>query len=230
VRGLFVSGTDTGVGKTVLAAAIAAAMAAAGEPVRVLKPLLTGLDDPPDPDWPPDHELLALAAGCDPSEVVLRTFGPAVSPHLAAELSGEPLDGAALVREIRGAAGDGTRPLLVEGVGGLLVPLGEGYDVRRLAAEVGLPVVLAARPGLGTINHTLLTVEAARRAGLRLLAVVFTPWPERPSVMERSNRDTVARLGCVPVCGLAPLEAATLETLRAAGARLPLREWFGTVG
>lgn len=230
MRGLFVTGTDTGAGKTVVAAAIAAAMAARGDPVRVLKPVLTGLDEPPDAAWPPDHELLARAAGCDPREVVLRGYGPAVSPHLAAELAGEPLDGAALVREIRAAAEQTARPLVVEGVGGLLVPLGDGYDVRRLASELGLPVVIAARPGLGTINHTLLTVEAVRRAQLRLLSVVFTPWPAQPSVMERSNWDTVVRLGNVPLSGLARVDPLTPEMLRTAGQRLPLQEWFGTVG
>jgi dethiobiotin synthetase len=229
VRGLFVTGTDTGAGKTVLAAAIAAAMAAAGDPMRVLKPVLTGLDEPPDPVWPPDHVLLARAAACDPREVALRTFGPPVSPHLAASLAGEPLDGRQLVREIRTCESGGRR-LLVEGVGGLLVPLGSGYDIRRLAAELGLPLVIAARTGLGTINHTLLTVEAARRAELRVLSVVFTPWPAEPSDMERSNWATVERLGEVAVCGLGRVDAPTTELLRAAGKRLPLRDWFGTVG
>ncbi len=69
--------------------------------------------------------------------------------------------------------------LVVEGVGGLLVPFGDGYDVRALIADLGLPLVLAARPGLGTINHTLLTLEAARAADLEVLAVVLTPWPEQ---------------------------------------------------
>ena len=88
MRGCFVTGTDTGVGKTVVAAAIAAALSARGERVAAFKPVVTGLDDPRDPDWPPDHELLAAAAGTTPEAVAPLRFGPPVSPHLAAELEG----------------------------------------------------------------------------------------------------------------------------------------------
>src|ERR1700761_9267671 len=157
LRGCFVTGTDTGVGKTVVAAAIVARLRAVGAAVRAVKPLITGLDDPPDPDWPPDHELLARVAGCRPAEVILAGFGPPVSPHLAIELAGatsptiESL--AAGVRALARMGGPGS-VTVVEGVGGLLVPLGTGVDVRGLAGELGLPLVIVARPGLGTINHT----------------------------------------------------------------------------
>ena len=87
---------------------------------------------------------------------------------------------------------------MCEGVGGLMVPLTPGYLVRDLALDMRMPLVVAARPGLGTINHTLLTLEAARAAGLEPLAVVMTPWPSAPSRLEQSNRETVARLGGVP--------------------------------
>ena len=90
LRGCFVTGTDTGVGKTVVAAAIVARLRQRGIAVRALKPLITGLDDPPDPVWPPDHELLARVAGATPQETILAGYGPAVSPHLAAELTGTP--------------------------------------------------------------------------------------------------------------------------------------------
>jgi dethiobiotin synthetase len=225
VRGLFVTGTDTGVGKTVVAAAIVAALRAAGEPVQPLKPLLSGLDEPPDPDWPPDHELLARAGGVDPGTVTLLRYGPAVSPHLAAELAGTPIDPAKLLAQIRDAA-DGRGTVIVEGVGGLLVPLAPGYDVRDLARDLGLPIVVAARPGLGTINHTLLTLAAARAAGLEIAAVVLTPWPEIPGDVERSNRDTIARLGEVTVAALPHVAAATPEHLAAAGAKLPVAQWL----
>ena len=89
MRGLFVTGTGTGVGKTILSAALLAAMAAAGEPVRAHKPVVTGLDEPAASGWPPDHELLASVAGMTPEEVAPLRYGPAVSPHLAAALAGE---------------------------------------------------------------------------------------------------------------------------------------------
>jgi dethiobiotin synthetase len=222
LRGLFVTGTDTGVGKSVVAAAICAALVESGERVAAFKPAVTGLDEPAG-DWPADHELLAEAAGGRqaPEEVAPSGYGPAASPHLAAELAGERLDPARLVEAARAAAGDGV--LVAEGVGGLLVPLTPGYLVRDLALDLGLPLVVAARTGLGTINHTLLTVESARGAGLAVAGVVMTPWPARPEPIELSNLDTVSRLGDVQVSGL---PRTTPERLAEAGAALPLADWL----
>ena len=96
MRGLFITATDTGVGKTVLSAALLAAMAAEGRAVRAYKPVVTGLEDPAEiaarGAWPADHELLAAVAGMQPDEVSPLRYGPAVSPHLAAELEGVPID------------------------------------------------------------------------------------------------------------------------------------------
>jgi dethiobiotin synthetase len=179
--------------------------------VAAVKPVLTGTDEPPDQVWPPDDELLGAE--------VARRFGPPVSPHLAAELSGEPIESAELVAGARAAAADAD-VVVVEGVGGLLVPLTLGYSVRDYARELGLPLVVAARPGLGTINHTLLTLEAARAVALELRAVVLTPWPDEPSAMERSNRATIERLGAVPVLTLPRLTRRGPDTLAAAGTPL----------
>jgi len=227
MRGCFVTGTDTGVGKTVVAAAITAALGELALDVRAIKPVLTGLDEPAGPDWGHDHEVLAAAAGAGatPESVALRVYGPPVSPHLAAEMSGRRLEPGLIVQEIL-AAGADADVVVVEGVGGLLVPLAEGWNVRRLAAELGLPLVIAARPGLGTINHTLLTLEAARAAGLEILAVVFTPWPDQPSVIEASNLASVASLGAVEVACLPFVAHADAVSLAAAGAALPLARWL----
>ena len=198
--GVFVTGTGTDVGKTVVAAAIARTLAAAGRQVAVFKPAVTGLDDPGEPD----HELLRRAAGSEQEddEIAPYRYGPAASPHLAAELAGERIDPARL-REAANSAGD---YLVCEGVGGLLVPLAPGYLVRDLARELGLPLAIAASPGLGTINHTLLTIEAARAAGLEVRLIVLTPWPAAPSRVEHSNRETIAALGKVDVQTLPELD------------------------
>jgi dethiobiotin synthetase len=98
-----------------------------------------------------------------------------------------------------------------------------GYLVRDLAIDLGLPLVVAARTGLGTINHTLLTVEAARAAGLRVAAVVMTPWPAAPEPIELSNRATVELVAGVPVCGLPPTDPSSLAE---AGGALPLADWL----
>jgi dethiobiotin synthetase len=221
VRGVFVTGTDTEVGKTVLAGAVCAALAARGLTVAAFKPVITGLDQEAG-EWPRDHELLAAATGQEPDAVAPYRFGPPVSPHYAAELAGAPVEPARLL-ELARAAGRLADALVCEGLGGLLVPLTSGYLVRDLAVDLALPLLIAARTGLGTINHTLLTVEAARAAGLTVAGVVMTPWPADPEPIEASNRATVERLGQLPVTGLPPTDPGSLA---AAGEQLPLDDWL----
>jgi dethiobiotin synthetase len=196
LQGVFVTGTGTGVGKTVVAAVIARSVAATGRSVAVFKPAVTGLDDPGEPD----HLLLRRAAGSDQADEEIAPYrhGPPMSPHLAAALAGEEIDPMRLVRAATNAAAAADY-LVAEGVGGLLVPLSRDYRVIDLAADLALPLVVAAAPGLGTINHTLLTIVAARAAGLDVAAVVLTPWPEDPGRIEESNRETIAALGKVEV-------------------------------
>jgi dethiobiotin synthetase len=205
LRGVFVTGTGTGVGKTVVAAVIARALAREGREVAVFKPALTGLAEPGEPD----DEILRRAAGSNqtPEQVAPYRFEPPLSPHLTAQLAGQTIDPAAL-REAAARAGEEAGALVCEGVGGLLVPLTPGYLVRDFARDLELPVVIAASPGLGTINHTLLTVEAARAVGLQVCCVVLTPWPAGPEPIEISNRETIATLGRTEV---AVLERIDLE-------------------
>ena len=225
--GLFVTGTGTEVGKTVVAAVLARTLATGGRRVAVFKPCVTGLSDYPPADGTissagerkssrrrlADHELLRLAAGSSQSdgEIAPYRYDPPASPHLAAVLAGEEIEPKRL-REAAAAAAAGAEAIVCEGVGGLLVPLAPDYSVRDLAADLGYPVVVAASPGLGTINHTLLTVESARAAGLRVAAVVLTPWPEQPTELERDNRETIARLGKVPVHTLPKIDPTAPET------------------
>lgn len=222
--GVFVTGTGTEVGKTVVAAAIARTLSAAGHSVAVFKPAVTGLDDPGEPD----HELLRRAAGSKQTdeEIAPYQYGPPASPHLAAAMAKEEIEPARVVEAARAAARSAD-VLVCEGVGGLMVPLHVAgnpflgrvslaireepatpwsYLVRDLAVDLGFPLVIAASPGLGTINHTLLTIEAARAADLEVAAVVLTPWPEQPSEIELSNRETIASLGGIEVETLPPLD------------------------
>jgi dethiobiotin synthetase len=219
MRGIFVTGTGTEVGKTVIAAAIARTAHATGGRVAVFKPAVSGLGDYPlRPEaWDcaaelPDHVLLRLASGSSQrdDEIAPYRYAPAVSPHLAAEMRGERIDpdrlrGAAL------AATEGADLLVCEGVGGFLVPLTRDYLVRDLARDLGMPVVVVAKPGLGTINHTLLTIEAVRAAGLEVAKVVLNPWPAEPSELERSNLETIAVLGAVEVVTLPRLDLSRPE-------------------
>jgi dethiobiotin synthetase len=236
--GVFVTGTGTEVGKTVVAAVIAHTLAAKGRKVAVFKPAVTGLDAQQPADgpqtsksWTPeahrplaDHELLRLAAGSGQSdgEIAPYRYGPPASPHLAAAMAGEEIEAARLLEAARVAAA-GADALVCEGVGGLLVPLGRvsqprtekldpAYLVRDLAIDLGYPLVIAASPGLGTINHTLLTIESARAAGLEVATVVLTPWPQQPSEIEQSNLETIAELGKVKVQTLASIDLADPST------------------
>jgi dethiobiotin synthetase len=209
----------------VLAAVLCASLRAAGRRVAAVKPVLTGLDEVDEAAWPLDHELLATASGGVPDDVAPLRFGPAVSPHLAAKMSGCTIDPGTLVAMAAKAAA-GADVAVVEGVGGLLVPIAPGYAVRDLARDLELPLVIAARPGLGTINHTLLTVEAARAAGLDVAAIVLTPWPAAPSPIERSNRETIAELSGVPVEVLPEVAAPEPAALAAAAAPLPVTDWI----
>jgi dethiobiotin synthetase len=226
LTGVFVTGTGTEVGKTVVAAALAQTLARTGKRVAVFKPAVTGLEEPPADGPisraqgdisahrpPPDHELLRVAAGSTQSdgEIAPYRYGPPASPHLAAALVGEEIEPARLLEAARAAAA-GADALVCEGVGGLLVPLTPDYLVRDLAVALGYPLVIAASPGLGTINHTLLTIGSARAAGLEVAMAVLTPWPEEPTEIERSNRETIAALGEVDVQTLPPLDLTAPAT------------------
>ncbi len=206
MNGLFVTGTGTEVGKTVVAAVAARGAASAGRRVAVFKPAVSGLDA----GGEPDHALLRRAAGSNQAddEIAPYRYGPPVSPHLGAELAGERIDPERLLATAHRAAAAADL-LVTEGVGGFCVPLSPDYLVRDLARELSLPVVIAATPGLGTINHTVLTVEAVRAAELEVVAVVLTPWPEpggAEAVIAASNRETIERLAGVPVEALVRLD------------------------
>jgi dethiobiotin synthetase len=197
--GIFVTGTGTEVGKTVVAAVIAHTLAAEGKRVAVFKPAVTGLEE----EAETDHTLLRRASGSGQSDeqIAPYRYQPPASPHLAARLAGKEIDPERLRQAARTAA-ESADAIVCEGVGGLLVPLSPSYLVRDLAVDLGYPLVVVAAPGLGTINHTLLTLESARAACLDIAAVVLNPWPEEPSEIERDNRKLIAALAKVEVLTL----------------------------
>ncbi|NOZ22980.1 MAG: dethiobiotin synthase [Planctomycetes bacterium] len=167
-KGLFVTGTDTEVGKTVVAAGIARVLKRRGVDVGVMKPVASG-GEPSE-----DAVALAKAAGSDdPMEEINPICPPEpLAPTVTARRCGRPIDLQKVWDAFRSLAGR-HEFLIVEGVGGLLVPLAEGITVADLAKGMALPVVIVGRTGLGTINHTLLTVEAARSRSLRIAGVVL---------------------------------------------------------
>lgn len=194
----FVTGTDTGVGKTVVAAALVRAELAAGRRVAYCKPVQTGAR----PGEPGDAAFVAAATGVPVFEMV-RLLEP-LAPAVAAERTGTPIDLDALVTRVRELAGT-VDVLVVEGAGGVLVPVAGRATMADLAARLGGEVVVVARPGLGTLNHTALTLEALRTRGLTVTGIVVAAWPAAPGVVERTN---LARLGgMAPVLGVVPFAA-----------------------
>jgi dethiobiotin synthetase len=222
--GVFVTGTGTEIGKTVVAAALARTLANDGSRVAVFKPALTGMDEFPEYDetaakgaesivGQPDHAILRVAARSTQSddEIAPYRFDPPMSPHLAAGLAGVEIDPDRVIKAARAAAA-GVDWVVCEGAGGLLVPLSPSWTMRSFAVELGYPLVVVSPPGLGSINHTLLTVEAARSVGLKVAAIVLNPWPAEPTPIEADNRETIANLGNVPVLTLPQLDLADLRT------------------
>jgi dethiobiotin synthetase len=181
-----VTGTDTGVGKTITTAAIAAAATACGYRVGVVKPAQTGMLDASlvAPAVESDVEVvLRLAAPADARTVA--TYPEALAPAVAARIAGrQPLELAAVL-DVVAALRRETDLVLIEGAGGLLVPMGE-WTIADLAVRLEAPAVVVARAGLGTLNHTALTMEALARRDVSAL-VVLGAWPAEPALVHRTN-------------------------------------------
>ncbi|MCC6847758.1 MAG: dethiobiotin synthase [Deltaproteobacteria bacterium] len=206
-----VTGTDTGIGKTVVATAVAAALARRGRRVGVMKPAETGCA--PDPE---DALALAAAAG-DPSpldDVCPYRFRDPVAPMLAAERAGVAIDVAALVEraERRAATVD---VLLVEGAGGLLVPLAPDASFADLAARLAARVLVVVGSRLGAINHALLTFEALERRGLAAAGYVVNRLGPADDLAVATNDELLATLAAVPRLGTIPWLGGALARLGA---------------
>ncbi|MES2201483.1 MAG: dethiobiotin synthase [candidate division FCPU426 bacterium] len=192
--GLFVTGTDTGVGKTYVACLLAADLRARGLKVAVMKPAESGANR--------DAEALRKASGSLAPLSLIRPyqFKAALAPGIAAALEGRRISLEKIVR-CSEALKKGQDGLLVEGAGGLLVPLGSGHFVADLVQRLGLPIVIVARPGLGTLNHTLLTLAEARRRRIKVAAVVLNGRFKLRDESVKSNAAQIQKLGKVPVIG-----------------------------
>jgi dethiobiotin synthetase len=198
--GLFVVGTDTGVGKTRVASAIVRGMVRNGRRAGAIKPVATGgICSNGFWCWE-DAEELARAVGVDVprSAVVPLCYEEPLAPSVAARGTGQPLSPAAVERAWEEALAWwldwGAEVVVVEGVGGLLCPLAEGWTIADLAVALDFPLVIVARRGLGTLNHTLLTVEAVLLRGLRIAGVVLNgAEPMSNPVAEQTNAAELAR-------------------------------------
>ncbi|MEN7972533.1 MAG: dethiobiotin synthase [Verrucomicrobiota bacterium] len=227
MNGLFVTGTDTDIGKTALSALLLAELRRRGINAAPMKPAqtgckpadsrqqATGTSDPsclvpnasclsvPDLDYS-----LSMAAMEVDSETYQTMspyrFEPACSPHLAAEMAGTEIDIAEMVIAARTLTSD-YGFVIAEGAGGTLVPLNQRETMLDLMQALKLPVLIAARPGLGTINHTLLTIRTLRADGLDIAGVVFiASTDDKPGFIESDNINTIEHFGKVPILGTIP--------------------------
>jgi len=205
LKGFFITGTDTWVGKTTVAAALAYLMNQRGVRTVPVKPVQTGVT----PGEPGDLEICLKTCGLAPEPDRLRLMNPyrfrlPASPHLAAEQEGKQVEIQHIVNSCIELA-ETYDALVVEGAGGLLVPLTREISTMDLARQLGLPLIVVSRAGLGTINHSLLTIHAARNAGLEVAAVVPNhPEPdsdltETDKKIETDNREIIQSISGVRV-------------------------------
>ncbi len=199
-RALMVTGTGTGVGKTVVAGGLALGFRELGLSPGVFKPAESGVEDEPK-----DGVFLKRCAKAQEplSAVVLYRLKAPLAPAVAAEMEGMRVDLAVIEAKFKEWVR--SHPItIVEGAGGLLVPLVDNVTYADLAKLLGLPLLIVARPSLGTINHTLLTVSVARAIGLRILGVVISGYPEEPGLAEETSPAVIEKMGHVEILGLIP--------------------------
>ncbi len=207
-KGFFVTGTDTGVGKTVISAALVRLLKGVGLSVCAMKPIESGCMRKGDVLVPADGALLRTMAGMEEDISVVTPYAleAPLAPMVAAEREGVRIEPERIKKIFDGLA-KRYDAAIVEGVGGLLVPIRRDFYVLDLAGELGLPLVVVARPGLGTINHTLLTVRCALDSGVQVAGVVINrlgpadgdqdpSWPTNPEV--------IRELSGVPLIGIFP--------------------------
>jgi dethiobiotin synthetase len=209
--GCFVTGTGTQVGKTVVTAALARCLADRGISLGVMKPIETGV--PAGKGVDSDAELLRAAARVsDPLELISPyRFPDPLAPLAAARRAGITIELAQVMAAFNRLAGS-RRLMLTEGVGGVLAPIADDFDTGRLITEMGLPALVVGHAALGGINHALLTIEALRRRGVRLLALVLNAHPtgavscpaSTAELQEETTTELLRELAGLPVIGPVP--------------------------
>lgn len=217
-----VVGTDTGVGKTIVTAGLVGNLREAGVVARAVKPCQTG--------FPPDDDagFVAEVCGTSAAATCLRRLEEPLAPEAAAEKAGRTLSYGTLLTDCERALADAACGVL-EGVGGLRVPLAEGREVIDLVADLELPAMVVARSGLGTLNHTALTVDALHERGIPVRGVVLNEY-EGATVAERTNPAMLERMLDVPVETLPPLDLTDPTAVVSGTAELLSESLIGDAG
>ncbi|MDD2366245.1 MAG: dethiobiotin synthase [Desulfuromonadaceae bacterium] len=203
-RGIFITGTDTGVGKTVVGAVLARVLSLRGVSVGVMKPVTSGCREINGRLVSDDALLLCEAAGVScTDDVSLYCLREPVAPAAAARLDGVRIDFSAIKESFTRLSAKYDY-VIVEGAGGLMVPLSGGLLIADLARELELPLLVVARAALGTINHTVLTCYAAQQLGLKVAGVVINGMPENPDLAEKGASHQIGSLCGSSILGVWP--------------------------
>jgi adenosylmethionine-8-amino-7-oxononanoate aminotransferase len=192
-KGIFITSTDTGVGKTIIASAIGMGLKDKNIDIGVMKPVQTGSKA--------DSEFLKKITGVkDPDFLINPYFAKKpLAPVVAFKLERKNID-IERIKEAFKKLSSKHQFMIVEGIGGILVPIKENYTVLDLIVDLDLPIIIVSRPGLGAINHTLLTIKAARNYAVEVIGVVFNNFQKR-GICEKTNPSVISRLGDVPILG-----------------------------
>lgn len=203
-KGIFITGTDTGVGKTLVAATLAYLLRMRGVRVGVMKPVTSGCREEHGRLVSDDAMLLSQAAGVECSgDVAPYLLREPLAPAEAARIDGVRID-FATIRESYERLSASHDFMIVEGAGGLMVPLAGGLLVADLVKDLELPLLVVARPGLGTINHTVLTCFAAQQMGIAVAGVIVNNFPDSPGLAEKGAPHQIGSLCGAPVLGVWP--------------------------
>lgn len=203
-QGIFVTGTDTGVGKTIVSAVLARVLKNRGINVGVMKPVTSGCPDA-EPLISEDAQLLAFGAGIDPlpEESAPYRFKAPLAPSVAAAMEGKKINFSVIAEAYEELASRHDF-VIVEGAGGLMVPLAGGLLMADLANHLRLPLLVVARPNLGTVNHTLLTCFSARQLGLSVTGVIINGQEKEPGPAEEYAPHMIGSLSGAPILGVFP--------------------------
>jgi len=216
-NGLFITGTDTGVGKTLIAGAIAKILADEGRKVGVFKPVATGCISHWEGLVSRDSEFLACCANSDLKLTAINpvAYVTAAAPIVSATEERKPIDFKKIASTYNEIC-QNCDIVIIEGIGGIRVPLTDQFDLRDLAVEFALPVVIVSKPHLGTINHTLLTIDSVRAANLKIAGVVINGYNSlQATIAEETAGQVISQCGNVAILADVPFdEAVSVEKLK----------------
>jgi dethiobiotin synthetase len=201
MNGFFITGTDTGVGKTVVTACLATLFKNHG--VGVMKPIETGVDPKCSSAANSDAKLLMEVSGTTDAEEEVCPYRLKVpaSPYQASQIAGTPIQPATILEQFK-ILQSRHNMMLVEGIGGLLVPITARYNVADLALEIGLPLIIVSRIRLGSLNHTLLTINAARQHGLKIKGIILNKQESGDlDEVEKQQKTLIEELSDTPILG-----------------------------